>query len=75
MLMTVVMQVKPLYLMDLPSLNVSQSRDRPALINLWRESLSDRRTVPPGSEAAPTNGPAAQSSGSKLPRHGFSVSA
>src|SRR5689334_14545808 len=35
-----------------------------AMSNLWRGSL-----LPLGCEAAPENGPAAQSSGSKLPRH------
>ncbi|QBQ14195.1 hypothetical protein DCC84_32560 [Pseudomonas sp. SXM-1] len=35
---------------------------------LWRGSL-----LPLGREAAPKDGPAAQSSGSKLPRHTFVI--
>ncbi|MVV49976.1 hypothetical protein EJA72_17280 [Pseudomonas sp. PB120] len=43
-------------------------RKWPLRRSLWRGSL-----LPLGSEAAPKNGPAAQSSGSKLPRHRFSI--
>ncbi|MVV49380.1 hypothetical protein EJA72_14200 [Pseudomonas sp. PB120] len=41
-----------------------RNREKPEQIELWRGSL-----LPLGCEAAPKAGTAAQSSGSKLPRH------
>ncbi len=47
-----------------PDLNLNLNLNLNLTLDLWRGSL-----LPLGSEAAPTIGPAAQSSGSKLPRH------